>query len=189
MRPLPCILFPEYLANEGTFEANARKEHFQDYLCFQHPIHLSPDRAKVISKLKRMWEWEGLISSLFLFEPGRCHLDFSNLIQELSHEAGSRRKPEPAGGLEPLRIIPNPLMEHFLLEHIAKCQPFAGVAEKIHHLHNREEQVKLLQWLHDDLLMKKLQTERDDRALVFRFKKGKLRAKRRSLSPPEYKFY
>jgi Fe-S-cluster containining protein len=35
VRPLPCILFPEYLANEGTFEANAKKDHFKDYLCFQ----------------------------------------------------------------------------------------------------------------------------------------------------------
>jgi hypothetical protein len=37
--------------------------------------------------------------------------------------------------------------------------------------------------------MKKLKQCGDDRALVFRLVKGKLQAKRRSLSPPEYKFY
>ena len=186
---MPCILFPEYLVNEGTFEANARKEHFKDYLCFQRPIPLSPERAKVMTQLKKMWKRESLISSFYLFNHGRCHLDFSNLIQELSHEAGSQREAESAGEPEPLRIIPNQVMEHFFLEHIAKCQPFAGVEEKIDHLDSREGQVEFLQFLQDDRLMKKLKQCGDDRALVFRFVKGKLQAKRRSLSPPEYKFY
>jgi hypothetical protein len=41
----------------------------------------------------------------------------------------------------------------------------------------------------DDRLMKKLKQYGDDRVLVFRFAKGKLQAKRRSLSSPEYKIY
>ena len=189
VRPLPCILFPEYLVNEGTFEANARKDHFKDYLCFQRPIPLSPERAKVMTQLKKMWKRESLISSFYLFNHGRCHIDFSNLIKELSDEARSQREAESAGELEPLRIIPNQVMEHFFLKHIAECQPFAGVREKIDHLDNREGQVEFLQLLQDDRLMKKLKQCGDDRALVFRFVKGKLQAKRRSLSPPEYKFY
>ena len=189
VRPLPCILFPEYLVNEGTFEANARQDHFKDYLCFRHLIPLSPERAKVMARLKRMWKRESLISSCYLFHHGGCHLDFSNLIQELSHEARSRREAESAGELEPLRIIPNQVMEHFFLKHIAECQPFAGVSEKIYHLDNREGEAEFLQLLQDDRLMKTLNQCGDDRALVFRFAKGKLQAKRRSLSPPEYKLY
>ena len=65
VRPLPCILFPEYLVNEGTFEANARQDHFKDYLCFQRPIPLSPERATVMTQLKAMWRRESLISSFF----------------------------------------------------------------------------------------------------------------------------
>ena len=72
---------------------------------------------------------------------------------------------------------------------MAGCQPFAGLSEKIDHLDNREGQVEFLHLLQDDRLMKKLKQCGDDRALVFRFVKGKLQAKRRSLSPPEYKFY
>ena len=189
VRPLPCILFPEYLANEGTFEANARQDHFKDYLCFQRPIPLSPERANVMTQLKKMWKRESLISSFYLFKDGLCHIDFSNLIQELSREAVSQREAESAGEPAPLRIIPNQVMEHFFLKHIAACQPFAGVREKIDHLDGREGQVEFLQLLQDDRLMKKLKQCGDDRALVFRFVKGKLHAKRRSLSPPEYKFY
>ena len=189
VRPLPCILFPEYLVNEGTFEANARQDHFKDYLCFRHLIPLSPERAKVMAQLKRMWKRESLISSFSLFHHGGCHIDFSNLIQELSHEARSRREAESAGELEPLRIIPNQVMEHFFLKHIAECQPFAGVSEKIYHLDNREGEAEFLQLLQDDRLVKTLNQCGDDRALVFRFAKGKLQAKRRSLSPPEYKLY
>lgn len=189
VRPLPCILFPEYLVNEGRFEANARKDHFKDYLCFQRLIPLSPDRAKVIAQLKRMWERESLVSSFYLFNHGPCHLDFSNLIKELSDEARSQREAGSAGELEPLRIIPNQVMEHFFLKQIAKCQPFAGAREKINRLDNREGQVEFIQFLQDDLLMKKLKKWGDDRALVFRYVKGKLQAKRRSISSPEYKFY
>lgn len=189
VRPLPCILFPEYLVNEGTLEANARQDHFKDYLCFQRPIPLSPERANVMTQLKKMWTREGLISSFYLFNHGRCHIDFSNLIQELSHAARGRREADPAGEPAPLRIIPNQVMEHFFLKHIAGCQPFAGVREKIDHLDGREGQVEFLQLLQDDRLMKKLKQYGDDRALVFRFARGKLQARRRSLGPPEYKFY
>ena len=189
VRPLPCILFPEYLVNEGTFEANARKDHFKDYLCFQRLIPLSPERAKVMAQLKKMWKRESLISSFYLFNHGLCHIDFSNLVKELSHEARSQREAESAGELEPLRIIPHQLIEHFFLKHIAECQPFAGVSEKIDHLDNREGQVEFLQLLQDDRLMKQLKQCGDNRVLVFRFVKGKLQAKLRSLSPPEYKYY
>jgi Fe-S-cluster containining protein len=189
VRPLPCILFPEYLVNEGTFEANARKAHFKDYLCFQRLIPLSPERARVMTQLKKMWKRESLISSFYLFNHGRCYIDFDNLIPELSHAARSRGEAESAGEPEPLRIIPNRVIEDFFLKHIAGCRPFAGVSEKIDHLDSREGQVKFLQLWQDDRLMKKLMQCGDDRALVFRFVKGKLQTKRRSLGPPEYKFY
>ena len=130
VRPLPCILFPEYLVNEGRFEDNAGQVYFKDYLCFQQRIPLSPDRAYVMTQLKKMWKWESLISSFYLFNHGRCHIDFSNLIQELSLAAVSRRGAEAAGGLQPLRIIPHRVIERFFLEHIAECQPFAGVRRR-----------------------------------------------------------
>lgn len=187
IRPLPCILFPEYLANEGTFEENARKEYFQDYFCFHRPLLLSPERAKVMTKLKRMWERETLISSFFLFDYGHCHIDFSNLLEELSAAARSQRDAEER--LKPLQVIPNQVLEHFFLQHMAQCHPFAGLGQKISYLETREGQAELVQWLQDDLLLQKLQKRGDDRALVFRFVKGKLQAKRRSLSHPESKCY
>jgi len=189
VRPLPCMLFPEYLVNEGTFEANARQDHFKDYLCFQRPVPLSPERAQIMTQLKQMWKRESLISSFSLFNDGLCHIDFSNLIQELIHEARSHRGAESGGEPEPLRIIPNRVMEHFFLQHIAECQPFAGVRGKIDHLDTREGQEEFLHVWQDDRLVRKLKQCGDDRALVFRFVKGKVQAKRRSLSPPEYKFY
>jgi hypothetical protein len=113
VRPLPCILFPEYLVNEGTFEANAWQEHFKDYLCFPRPVALSPERANVMTQLKQMWKRESLISSFSLFHHGRCHLDFSNLVQELTHAAVSQIEAASAGESEPRRIISNPVMKHF----------------------------------------------------------------------------
>jgi Fe-S-cluster containining protein len=189
VRPLPCILFPEYLVNEGAFEANARQDHFKDYLCFRRPVPLSPERAGVMTQLKKMWKRESLISSFYLFNHGRCHIDFSNLVQELTIAAGSPREAESGGKPEPRRIIPNPVMEHFFLTHIAGCQPFAGLSEKIDQLDTQAGQGEFLQLLQDERLVKKLKQCGDDRALLFRFVHGELQAKRRSLSPPEYKFY
>jgi hypothetical protein len=187
VRPLPCILFPEYLVYEGSLAANAGKDQFRDYLCLQRPLPLSPARAKVVAKLRRMWERESLISSFYLFHQGSCHLDFSNLVKELlpaassPGEGASEKKPDPQ------QSISNQVLEHFFLERNAQCSPFAGVSEKIDHLDNQEDQAQFLQFLQDDLRMKKLVQGGDD--LVFRFIKGKLKAQRRSLIPPEYKFY
>lgn len=189
VRPLPCILFPEYLVNEGTFEAHARQDHFQDYLCFQRPIPLSPERATVMTQLKKMWRRESLISSFFLFNHGLCHLDFGNLLKELCHAAGSPGEAESAGEPEAPRIIPHRVIEHFFRKHMAGCQPFAGVSEKIARLDSREGQAEFRQLWQDDRLWKKLRQSAGGRALVYRFVKGKLQAKRRSLTPAEYKFY
>jgi Fe-S-cluster containining protein len=187
VRPLPCALFPEYLVGEGTFEVNAGKEHCRDYLCFRHPLPLSPDRARVVAKLKRMWERENLVSSFYLFKHGSCHVDFSNLIKELSDKATGPRETELAKRPEPVRIIPNQELERFFLKHMARHEPFSEVREKIIHLDNLEEQVRFLHFLQDDLLVKKL--KQADRTLVHRFVKGRLQAKRRSLTPREYEFY
>jgi Fe-S-cluster containining protein len=189
VRPLACVLFPEYLVYEGKFEANAGKAHFRDYLCLRRPIVLSPERARVVAKLKIMWERENLISSFYLFHSGSCHVDFSNLIKELLHEAGSPRDSQIEGRPEPRRVIPNQVLERFFLERIAKCRPISGVGEKISHLNNLEGLIQFLRLLQDDLLMKKLKQGGDHRTLVFRFIKGKLQAKRRSITPSEYKFY
>ncbi len=186
VRPLPCILFPEYLVYENTFEANAKKDCFRDYLCLQRPLPLSPDRAKVLAKLRRMWEREILVTSFFLFNHGPCHLDFSNLTQELLKAAGSPQEAASEEGPATPRAITNQVLDQFFEERIAGCQPFAGVGEKINRLDNREAQVQFLQFLQDDLFMKKLIQGED---LVFRFIKGKLKAQRRSLIPTEYKFY
>jgi Fe-S-cluster containining protein len=188
VRPLPCILFPEYLVHEGTIQTHARKELFKDYLCLQEVIPLSPERAEVITQLRRMLVRESLASSFYLFNRGAYHIDFSKLIKELTDAAKSQREEELTGGL-PLRIIPNQVLEHFFLEHIGTLQPFNGVTEKIHHLDTQEGQEGFIQYFQDDLLIKNLKTCEDDRAFVYRYVKGKLQAKRRSLSSPEFNFY
>jgi len=189
VRPLPCILFPEYLVHRGTFEANARKELFRDYLCLHRPLYLSPDRSKVVAKLRRMLEREVFISSFYLFNHGPCYIDFSNLIKELIPEASSPSEAKSAEGTEPLPPNPNQALEHFFQKRIANCQPFAGVMEKIYDLNDRVGQVRFLQLMQDEILMKKLMQSGDDRALVFQFIKGKLKARRRGIIPTEYKFY
>lgn len=189
VRPLPCILFPEYLAAEGKFEANARKEHFRDYLCFRSPLTLSPERTRIMVRLKRMWERESLITAFHLFGHGSCRLDFGNLTGELLEAVERSGGGMAEGGLEPGGAIPNRVMELFFLEHLAQCPPFAGMEEKLGHLQTQGGQERFLRLMQDERLFQKLRREGDDRALVFRFAKGKLQAKQRSLLPPEYKFY
>jgi Fe-S-cluster containining protein len=204
VRPLPCILFPEVLVSRGAIEEQATKEQFRDYLCFRRPLQLSPERAQVIATLQRMWERESLVSSFYLFGHGHCHLDFTDLIPELlpkahggadalagesppaaivipdSPQNSSERNPEPSA--------PQAL-EDFFQAHIVGCQPFAAVDEKISALDTPQGQAQFLQFLQDKRLVKKLGQDGDDRALVFRFVHGRLKAQRRSVLPTEYKFH
>ena len=189
VRPLPCILFPEYLVGEGKFEAYAGQKHFRDYLCFQRPLLLSPERARVMAQLKQMWVRETLITSFYLVGHGPCYLDFGNLTTELLQAATRLGDGAAEERSEPGRVIPHRTLERFFVEHMARLQPFAGVEEKIEHLHTLEGQAQFLRLIQDDRLLRKLKQGGGDRALVFRFEKMKLRAKRRSLLPAEYKFY
>lgn len=179
VRPLPCALFPENLVYEGTFEAKAGENHFKDYLCLQGHLPLSPARARVIAKLKKMWERENLLTSFYLYGHGSCHLDFGNLIEELLAAAGP----------EPRRIIPHQTLERFFLERMANHPPFSAVQEKIAQLDSPEELAGFLQLFENDRLSKRLRQDRDARAPVFRLAKGRLQARRRSLLPRAYHFY
>ncbi len=87
VRPLPCMLFPEYLVSRGTFAAHAAKDQFREYLCLRRPLHLSPARAQAVAKLRSLFERELLISSYYLFNDGLCHIDFSNMVKEDSWAA------------------------------------------------------------------------------------------------------
>ncbi|MEW6657483.1 MAG: YkgJ family cysteine cluster protein [Thermodesulfobacteriota bacterium] len=189
VRPLPCILFPEYLAAEGKFEVQARKGHFRDYLCFQGPLLLSPERAGVMARLKRMWARETLITSFYLFGHGPCYLDFSNLTRELRQQHGGRENGDSEDSPKPGSVIPHPVLERFFLEHLARLPPFSGVEEKIDHLQDPGREAEFLRLMQDDRLLRRLKQDRGDRALVFRLVRGKLQGKRRSLLPAEYKFY
>jgi len=205
VRPLPCILFPEYLVSRGTFEEQAKNEQFRDYLCMRRPLTISPERARVLASLRRMLERESLVTSFYLFGQGLCHLDFTDLIPELltgrrggagvsacftppaavntnpndSPPDHSEEKPPPAS---------HQVLEDFFRAHIARHPPFAAVPEKIAALDAPEAQAQFLKLMQDDRLYKKLRQHSGDRALVFRFKDGQLKPLRRTVLPVEYKF-
>ena len=186
VRPLPCILFPEYLVSRGTFEEQAIKEQFLDYLCLQQPLELSSERTRVMATLRKMWEQESLVSSFHLFDHGHCHLDFTNLIEELPQEAKISRDAASGGNQDSLT---HQVLDDFFQAHIASYQPFARVAERIAALDTPEGQTQLLKSLQDKVLSQKLRQNSNDRALVFRFTNGQIKPQRRSILPSEYKFY
>lgn len=188
VRPLPCMLFPEYLVSRGTFASYAAKTQFRDYLCVHRPLRLSPQRTRAVAGLRDLWEREMLVSSYYLFDHGPCYIDFGNLAAALvAGDSGTidleAKQPEL-----PKRLTHQDL-ERFFREALAAFPPFAGAAERIGHLDDRERQAGFLQLLQDDRLVKKLRQAGDDRALVYQFQKGKLQARRRGIVPTEYKFY
>jgi hypothetical protein len=136
-----------------------------------------------------MYERELLLSSYYLFNDGLCHIDFSNVIEELSpagENASSAKADEVA---EPQRFLTNQDLEEFFRERLAGSPPFAGVEEKISHLDTWEGQAQFLQIFQDQRIYQKLRQAGDDRALVFQFAKGKFKARRRSIMPAECKYY
>jgi Fe-S-cluster containining protein len=188
VRPLPCILFPEYLAMGGTQSDQAGLEHFRDYLCLQQPLQLSPARTLVVAQLQRLWARESLFTSFYLFQHRSCHVDFSHLRQELlAATTGFSDAATPKKAAAP-RFIPHQVLEAFFFQHLAGYQPFAGVTDKISRLDNPDEQEQFRKMCQDERLRQKLQQGLDDRTLVLRFANGKLKARRQSLLAPHHKF-
>ncbi|MFP3869960.1 MAG: YkgJ family cysteine cluster protein [Syntrophobacteria bacterium] len=184
VRPLPCILFPEELVLEGSLQASAREEHFRDYLCIHGPLVLSAERAEAVASLQGMWHREDLVSSLFLFGYSPCYIDFSTIRRELRPPAGNPKE----ATAENRHAIWNHALERFFLERFSCCQPFAGAVERIRGLEDPSGREQFLQSFRDDRLVQKLKRAPDERAHVFRFTRGKLKVKRRSLTPSEYKY-
>jgi Fe-S-cluster containining protein len=188
VRPLPCMLFPEYLVTRGTFPAHAAKEQFRDFLCLKRPLELSPARTRAVLKLRDLFEQEMLLSAYYLFGHSPCHIDFGNFA--LEHEPAGPKRPgaDPEAGPKRPRAITHQDLEQFFGERLAGLPPFAGAGDRIGNLDGQEGQEQVLRLWQDDRLLKKLRQYGDDRALVFRLKKGKLKGRRRSILPAEYKF-
>jgi Fe-S-cluster containining protein len=189
VRPLACIIFPEYLVMDGRFESEAGKEPFRDFLCLQSPLRLSPERAEVVGRLKKMWEREMPISHYYLFDHGSCYIDCSTLTKELEQADKTLIESEAMEIWEPPGTIAHQVMEQIFRERSAGCPTFDGVKAKMNRLEDQEGQAEFLQFLHDERLIKKLMRRVDDRDLIFRIGKGRLQASRRSLLPREYSFF
>lgn len=101
VRPLPCILFPEYLVTRGTFEEQAKNQQFRDYLCMRRPLTISPQRARVLATLGKMLERESLVTSFYLFGQGLCHLDFTDHIPDSWQGREVEQSSLPAPPLRP----------------------------------------------------------------------------------------
>jgi Fe-S-cluster containining protein len=188
VRPLACMLFPEYLVSRGTFEAQAGKELFKDYLCLRRPLQLSPERLHTVAKLRRMYERELLLSDFYLFKRGACYLDLNTIVKEGLQGGGGRGGAAQKERIEPTPSPSNRDLDYFFQERVATQPPFARAGEKISQLDTQESRAQLVRLFQDERLFRRLRQDGDNRVLVFRFKKGKLQARRRDILPAEYKF-
>jgi Fe-S-cluster containining protein len=188
VRPLPCMLFPENLVVDGTLQEKAKEQQFKNYLCLPRDMGVSPRRAELIGQLREMWNREWLLSSFYLFHYSPFYIDFSELKDILVKTAGDLDSTfqQDKSRLQP--YIPFQAMEHVFLNRIATCEPLAGVAEKICSLDDPEGQESLLQLAQNHILFEAFTRSDDDRAMVFRLVNGRLKARKQSLIPAEYRY-
>jgi Fe-S-cluster containining protein len=188
VRPLACMLFPEYLVSRGTFAAQAGNAAFKDFLCLRRAVELSPERLRAVAELRELYERELLLTSFFLFNHGACYVDVSTIVKEglqgggAAGGASAKEKPGPP------QSWANQELEDFFQERLALHPPFAGVGEKISHLDTQEGRAQLLRLFQDERLFRRLRQDGDDRAFVYQLKHGKLQGKKRGIVPLEYKF-
>jgi Fe-S-cluster containining protein len=189
VRPLPCMLFPEYLVSRGTFEAQRGNELFKGYSCLRGPLQLSPERSRIVARLRRLYERELLLAGFYLFNHGPCYIDFSHIVKEGRLGVGEPGEAAANGRPERRQFISNHDLEQFFWDRFAVYPPFAGVEAKISQLDDQEGQAQFLRLFQDERLFRRLRQDGDDRVMVFRFRKGKLQARRRGIIPTECKFY
>lgn len=189
VRPVACMLFPEYLACENRYGIEASQPQFQDFLCLRQPIRLSRARAEIIKQLQRMWDREELLTNYYLFNARHCCLDFGNLTHELQEVAKNQAAAGADAGPELPSTIPNRVMEQVFHEHLADSPILGEVPEKIQRLEGRAGQEQFLQLFRDEELFRQIRRQMADADLTFRFKKGKLARIRQRPLPREYNFY
>jgi hypothetical protein len=188
VRPLPCMLFPENLAVDGTVQQKAEEEEFKDYLCLHRGFTVSPLRAEIITRLRETWNREWLLSSFYLFRYSPFYIDFSNLravLLDTARQLGLSARQDRA---RPGERLPFQAMEHVFLERFGECEPLAGVAGKIRGLDEPRERESFFRRARDGAFCRELSRRDDGGAVVFRFVNGRLRARRQSLIPREYHY-
>lgn len=188
VRPLACMLFPEYLAFDNPFGINAGQAQFGDFLCLRQTLRLSRPRAEIIRQLQKMWDREELVSNYFLFKARRCSVDFGKMTRELQDAA--QIDPESSDSDTDLPgAIANRVMEEFLARHLADSTILGQVPEKIARLAHKDEQLQLLRLFQDEEAIRDIRRKTADVELSFRFKKGRLIRTRQPPLPREYTFF
>lgn len=188
VRPIACMLFPEYLACENPYGVEACQAQFRDFLCLRHPIRVTRSRAAIIRQLQNMWDQEELVSNYYLWKARQCSIDFGKVTSQLQEAAQNRPGAADIGGELP-GVVPNGVMERFLVEHLADSAILGEAPGKIQCLAGETQQRHLLHLFQDGEVVRKIRRTMADVELTFRFKKGKLIRTRQNPLPGEYNFY
>ena len=177
VRPLACVLFPEYLAATGALPEASGRPHFRDYLCLQRGFQVSPQRRQVARRLNGKLQRELLVSDWYFFGCSPFFVDlrgFQAKCTELplrgNNDDGLR-----ANGEESSSIC---WLDGLFRKTACRLSPFKQMDGKLAGLEDREVQEQMFAGLEDDRRLKRLARKCHDTERVFRIKDGRFKAKR-----------
>lgn len=178
IRPLPCILFPEYHAAVKVLPGLGGKHKYNDYKCLQTPFDVSDERMQVLQQLQRIMYRELLVSNFYLFNGSRYWIDFGRLDRGFIEEAlpGLGIKAKTRRELE--RILTFGMLEQIFDQCFRKLAPLMELEKRILRLKSRDCRTQVFFQLQDHETLRDLTRREDDRAVVLRIEKGKLKTDR-----------
>lgn len=182
VRPLACMLFPEYDVVAKTFAQRAGQARFKEYHCFRRPFEVSRERAEAIGDLGTILRRESLLSNAYLFGNSPYWIDFHTLSRELQQEEQKKQSKTPCEGEAMQRqTLQFEILEQGFARFFKDQHPFRQAEAKLLDLKESCLQERLFSDLNDRTLYERLVKKREDRALVFRMVKGRLQTGRKSL--------
>jgi Fe-S-cluster containining protein len=178
IRPLPCILFPEYHAAVKALPGLGGQRRYNDYKCLQTPFDVPDERMQVLQQLQRIMYRELLVSNSYLFNGSPYWIDFGRLDRGFIEEAlpGLGIKAKTRRELE--RILTFEMLERIFDQCFRKLTPLMELEKRILRLKSRDCQARVFFQLQDHEKLRDLTRREDDRAVVLRIEKGRLKTDR-----------
>ena len=188
VRPLPCILFPEYQAVNGTIRNLAARTEYLDYVCLRSPFGVSRERARAVRLLAGMLEREVIVSDFYLFGMSPFWVDFSSLTADMAQEADEQRPHGSRDESEADPVIPFEAFDRIFTKTFLQCSPLAGLDDRIRDLRRQDLRASMLHDLNDSKILRRLRRQNEDPSLVFQYVDGALVARRQSFTLREHMF-
>lgn len=183
VRPLACILFPEYQLLTGEAESWRNQEEFRDFPCLRDPPVLPPGRGRILRQLHHLYVRDLFLTDLYLWGHSPCYLDCTPV--KAARGCPGTADPDQMKDLpeQSPSSAADLWLERILRQHPDMFPFQAEARRRISALASPSGLRELAQWFQDER-RQPLLGRSGSRTVVYRFRRGRFIKTWRAVPPP-----